>query len=228
MHLADATGDAVIISAGADVEMVFTRKAPGDGFLISTNFNVANPSNGFSYPCWRYDLAGELPGKLLAGEALVTSLEIAGVMDAVHVSSSSGWTIKTMVAEMVNGIVYFYFFYQYDRPLVLNVRQELANPRAPGPLSMLCPQDVRDEATRRYNKRPAEQCCRQGCRHFMPCTYGFKPDPALCSLYRARERPEVLVARSDRTWSGCPDNQVLCQKKVQERNLQDSPDRDSG
>jgi len=56
------------------------------------------------------------------------------------------------VADLVNGIVYVYFFYQYDRPLVLNVRQELANPREPGPLSMLFPQDVRDEAARRYNR----------------------------------------------------------------------------
>lgn len=152
MHFADATGDAVIISAGTDGEIVFTRKKAGDSFLVSTNFNVANPSNGYGYPCWRYDLAGEMLGKLLGGDSQVTSRDITGVMDAVHVSSGSSWTIETMVADLVNGIVYVYFFYQYDRPLVLNVREELANPRAPGPLSMLFPQDVRDEAARRYNK----------------------------------------------------------------------------
>lgn len=152
MHFADATGDAVIISAGTDGEIVFTRKTAGDGFLVSTNFNVANPSNGYGYPCWRYDLAGEKLGQLLSGETQVTSRDITGVMDAVHVSSGSSWTIETMVADLVNGIVYVYFFYQYDRPLVLNVRQELANPREPGPLSMLFPQDVRDEAARRYNR----------------------------------------------------------------------------
>ena len=152
MHFADSTGDAVIISAGADGEIVFTRKTAGDSFLVSTNFNVANPSNGYGYPCWRYDLAGEMLGKLLAGDEQVTSRDITGVMDAVHVSSGSSWTIETMVADLVNGIVYVYFFYQYDRPLVLNVREELANPRAPGPLSMLFPQDVRDEAVRRYRK----------------------------------------------------------------------------
>lgn len=152
MHFADTTGDAVIISAGADGEIVFTRKAPGDAFLVSTNFNVANPSNGFSYPCWRYDRAGEMLGKLISGEAPVTSRDITGVMDAVHVSTGSGWTIETMVADMVDGLVYIYFFYQYDRPLILNVKEELANPREPGPLSMLFPQDVRDEAGRRYKK----------------------------------------------------------------------------
>ena len=152
MHFADATGDAVIISAGADGEIIFTRKARGDRFLVSTNFNVANPSNGFSYPCWRYDRAGEMLDQLLAGGAPVTSRDITGVMDAVHVSSGSTWTIETMVADLVNRLVYIYFFYQYDRPVVLNVTEELANPREPGPLSMLFPQDVRDEAERRYKK----------------------------------------------------------------------------
>jgi hypothetical protein len=97
-----------------------------------------------------FDLAQEIPGKLLTGKAPVTHLEIAGVMDAVLVSSGSTWTIETMVADLVKGIVYVYFFYQYDRPLVLNVRQKLANPREPGPLSMLFPHDVPDEAARRY------------------------------------------------------------------------------
>jgi hypothetical protein len=44
LHFADATGDAVVISAGPDGEVAFTRKPDGDGFLVSTNFNRANPS----------------------------------------------------------------------------------------------------------------------------------------------------------------------------------------
>jgi hypothetical protein len=150
LHFADATGDAVIISAGKDGEMVLTRKAPGDGFLVSTNFNVANPSNGFNYPCWRYDRAQELMGQLLAKEGPVTSRDATNVLDAVHVDKGSSWTIETMVVDMVNGIVYIYYFYQYDRPVVLNVKYELSNPREPGPLSMLFPEEVRKEAARRY------------------------------------------------------------------------------
>jgi hypothetical protein len=130
--------------------MVLTRKAPGDGFLVSTNFNVANPSNGFNYPCWRYDRASELMGQLITKEGPVTSGDATNVMDAVHVDRGSSWTIETMVVDMVNGIVYIYYFYQYDRPVVLNVKYELSNPRAPGPLSMLFPEEVRKEAARRY------------------------------------------------------------------------------
>jgi hypothetical protein len=151
LHFADATGDAVIISAGADGEMVFTRKPPGDGFLVSTNFNVANHSNSYGYPCWRYDKAHELLGPLLKTNDPFTITDATTVMDAVHVEKGSSWTIETMVADLVHGVVYVYFFFQYDRPVVLNVKNELANPREPGPLSKLFPEDVQKEAARRYN-----------------------------------------------------------------------------
>jgi hypothetical protein len=54
LHVADSTGDAVVISAGPDGDIVFTRKKKGNGYLVSTNFNRANQKNG-RYPCWRYD-----------------------------------------------------------------------------------------------------------------------------------------------------------------------------
>jgi hypothetical protein len=150
LHFADRNGDAVIISAGEDGEMVFTRKPPGDGFLVSTNFNVANPSNGFNYPCWRYDKASELLGELMKKADRPSFNDLTGIMDAVHVEKGSSWTIETLVADLTGGILYLYFFYQYDRPVVINVSEELSNPRQAGPLSNLFPEDVRKEAARRY------------------------------------------------------------------------------
>ena len=152
LHFADATGDAVIISAGKDGELVFTRKPPGDGFLVSTNFNVANHSNSFGYPCWRYDKAHELLGPLLESKDPLSLRDATAIMDAVHVEKGSSWTIETMVADLVHGDVYIYYFFQYDRPVVLNVKDELSNPREPGPLSKLFPEDVQQEADRRYHK----------------------------------------------------------------------------
>jgi len=151
LHFADATGDAVIISAGEDGEMVFTRKPPGDGFLVSTNFNVANHSNSFGYPCWRYDKAHELLGPLLETKDPLTIRDATAIMDAVHMEKGASWTIETMVADLVHGDVYIYYFFQYDRPVVLNVKNELSNPREPGPLSKLFPEDVQEEAARRYH-----------------------------------------------------------------------------
>lgn len=151
LHFADRTGDAVIISAGADGEIAFTSKSHGDGFLVSTNFNVVNPSNGFGYPCWRFSKATEMLSSLVEGDEPLTFQDVVSVMDAVHQEKPS-WTIETMVADLVNGVVYLFYFYQYDRPVVLNVKDELLNPREAGSLSNLFPEDVKQEAVRRYDK----------------------------------------------------------------------------
>ncbi len=156
MQFADATGDAVIISAGTDGEVVFTRKPRGDGYLVSTNFNVANPANGYGYPCWRYQTAQERLNGLVNQEGELTAQDAADVLNAVHVQSGTGWTIESLVADLPNGIVYLYYFHQFDRPVVLKVAEEIASRRAGGPLSALFPEDVRQEAARRYQRIQAE------------------------------------------------------------------------
>jgi len=151
LHFADKTGDAVIVSAGKDGEMVFTRKQNGDCFLVSSNFNVANPSNGFDYPCRRYDKANELLGQLIDRAEPLIVKDITDVMDTVHQEKSS-WTIETMVADLTDGIIYLYYFYQYDDPVIINLKDEMASPRAAGPLSSLFPENVQEEAANRYRQ----------------------------------------------------------------------------
>ena len=151
LHFADKPGDAVIVSAGKDGEIVFTRKQNGDGFLVSSNFNVANPSNGFDYPCRRYDKANELLGQLIDRAEPLIVKDITDVMDTVHQEKSS-WTIETMVADLTDGIIYLYYFYQYDDPVIINLKDELASPRAAGPLSGLFPENVQEEAANRYRQ----------------------------------------------------------------------------
>jgi len=160
MQFADKTGDAVIISAGKDGEVVFTRKPEGNGFIVSTNFNVANPQNGFSYPCWRYDRATEMLEDLINQDGALTIDNARDVLDAVHVESVNSWTIESMVADLTNGLVYIYFFYQYDKPLILNVADELKNARPGGDLSLLFPEEVRNEAAKRCDELQsrAERC----------------------------------------------------------------------
>lgn len=91
MQFADATGDAVIISAGADGEVALTRKSPGDGYLVSTNFNVAEPTNGYGYPCWRYDTATKRLARLLSRERALSIQDTVDVLDAIHVERGGGW-----------------------------------------------------------------------------------------------------------------------------------------
>ena len=150
MQFADTTGDAVIISAGTDGEVVYTRKEKGDGFIVSTNFNVTNPANGFGYPCWRYDMARGMLTTLVKREKPLSVEDVTGVLDAIHQEGVNSWTVGSMLADLSKGILYLYYFYQFDHPVIINVRAELDNPRAAGPLSQLFPEEVRKEAQRRY------------------------------------------------------------------------------
>ena len=150
LQFADATGDAVVVSPGQDGELIFTRKPPGDAFLISTNFNVADPNHGNI--SWRYSTAEQALGDLIDRPGGLTPQDGASVLDAVHDEGSEGWTRSSMLADLPNGKVYLYYFYQFDKPLVLDVADQLANPPAPGALSELFPQDVQEEAERRYQR----------------------------------------------------------------------------
>ena len=142
LHFADATGDAVVISAGPDGELAFTRKPAGDRFLISTNFNRANPSNG-RYPCWRYTRTEKMLGQIQREDELTTE-RVASIMDAVHVETPNNWTLYSVVADLPQRLLYVYFWFQYDAPIVLNVDKEIARAPAPGPLSSLfSPETVR-------------------------------------------------------------------------------------
>jgi len=157
MHFADASGDAVIISAGADGELVFTRKPPENSFLVSTNYNVANPGNGFGYPCERYETATKRLSELVNGEDELTVEDATAVLKAVSTAGGSSWTLESLVADLPHGLVYLYYFRQFDQPVILNVAEEIANDRPSGPLSKLFPEEVRQEAARRYQKALSDQ-----------------------------------------------------------------------
>jgi len=158
MHFADAFGDAVVISAGPDGKLAFTRKPPGDSFLVSTNFNLANPSNTTGgYPCSRYDRAKEMLEEINDQDDL-TAERAASVLDAVHVETATNWTVMSVVGDLPRGLVYVYLFHQFDAPIVLNVAEEIANPPTPGPLRALFPPaTIRqvDQAYERLTSRSA-------------------------------------------------------------------------
>lgn len=125
IHFADATGDAVVISAGPDGELAFTRKPHGDGYLVSTNFNRANLRNAHSYPCRRYDKAVEM----LAGigdEKGLTLEYVRSILDAVHVEGAEFNTLYSNVFDLRAGMIYLYHWHQYDEAVTLNLGELLA------------------------------------------------------------------------------------------------------
>jgi hypothetical protein len=134
MLLADATGDAVVVSAGPEGELAFTRKSPGDGFLVSTNFNRANPSNRLgSYPCPRYEKAVEMLGRIQS-ESDLTVETLRSIVDAVHVEGPGINTLYSNVMDLRQGVLYLYYWHQYGEVVTLDVAKEIAKASKPTPL----------------------------------------------------------------------------------------------
>ena len=126
---ADASGDAVVISAGADGELAFTRKPPGDGYLISTNINRARA--GLIKGCWRYRTIDRMLKKLVDhGEMSIDAF--AGILDAVHqeaVLLREGVLLNTVysnVFDLQTKQITLYYWFQFDKPLSLELDEELA------------------------------------------------------------------------------------------------------
>ncbi|NIM49341.1 MAG: hypothetical protein GTO22_08800 [Gemmatimonadales bacterium] len=163
--LADATGDAAVISAGPDGELAFTRKPIGDGFLVSTNFNRANPRNAFgdSYPCWRYEKAVEMLERI-DEEADLTVDYFRSILDAVHIEGAVGNTLYSNVFDLRNGLIYLYHWHQFDEVAVLNVAEELAKAPPPTQIRDLFSRETVERAAEehlRYKRRPRD--CRDPC-----------------------------------------------------------------
>jgi hypothetical protein len=123
IHIADANGDAVVIGPGRDGEIVFTRKPAGDGYLLSTNFNLAIPEKG---PVdFRWDTATTKLETL--GESQTLTTEFAGeILNAVHLRTLTTHTLTSNVIDLKNGDIYIYYMSQYDEAVKLNIVDELA------------------------------------------------------------------------------------------------------
>jgi hypothetical protein len=123
--MADANGDAVVISANKNGEISFTRKPKGNGYLVSTNFNRANHKNRYGdLPCWRYNKASEMLSTLDKKET-VTVDQLKGVLDGVHVEGKNHQTQYSNLFDLSNGIMYLYYKHQFDKPLVINFKEEI-------------------------------------------------------------------------------------------------------
>jgi hypothetical protein len=96
-------------------------------------------------------------GQLVSRQSGLTAQDVAGVLDAVHAASGTSWTIESLVADLPNRVVYLYYFHQFDKPVVLKVQEEIAHVRAGGRFSQLFPEDVQQEAARRYERIQAQK-----------------------------------------------------------------------
>ncbi len=124
--LADASGDSAVLSAGKDGDLAITRKPLGDGFLVATNFNLANPENTEGeYPCPRYETATRMLGKS-QDQGTLSVDSVRDVLQAVHQEGSNNNTLYSNVFDLRNGVVYLYYWHQYGEVVTLDVKEEIS------------------------------------------------------------------------------------------------------
>lgn len=143
IHFADANGDAVVVGPGLDGEVAYTKKKTGDGYFISTNFNIAsNQKDERSGLCWRYDTAFEL-----FDQSTGLSVELVrDVLDAVHVEGGYLNTLYSTIYDLNNGLIFVYYFHQFDEVVTLVVDEEIGNSFEPVSLESLFSAEVVDRA----------------------------------------------------------------------------------
>jgi len=123
IHIADASGNAVVISAGPDGKIAFTRKPVGEGYLLSTNFNLAQPERG---PVdWRWNAAGTRLDALRSGERL-TPAYARGILKAVHLKTLTSYTLYSNVIDLNNRRIYLHYMSQFDEVAEIDMAEELA------------------------------------------------------------------------------------------------------
>lgn len=172
VNLADATGDAVVISAGPDGELAFTRKKPGDGFLVSTNFNRANTKNAFSHPCRRYDKAYEMLEKIKNEDELTVDY-FKSILDSTHAESGNINTLYSNVYDLRNGIIYLYHWHQFDEAVKLNVSELVGKGEYRSRIRDLFTWETVKKAEDEYqrykgNKKPALKAAKESVKFKQP------------------------------------------------------------
>jgi hypothetical protein len=120
-HIADASGDAVVISGGSDGKIAFTRKESGDGYLLSTNFNLAQPEKG---PVdFRWHTASERLDELSNGRVLSPEYSI-DLMEAVHLKTLTSYTLYQNVHDLKENKIYLSYMSQFYEIAEIDMEEE--------------------------------------------------------------------------------------------------------
>jgi len=149
LNFADAKGDAVVISVDENGELAFTRKKKGENYLISTNYNKANPENALEYPCERYNKAEEML-RVINSENELTVDYFKSILNAVHEEGIFNTTLYSNIFDLKNGIIYLYHWHQFDEVVVLKVDEELAKGKINVRIKDLFSQETVNNASREY------------------------------------------------------------------------------
>lgn len=151
IHLADPSGDAVVISAGPDGELACSRKPKGNGYLVSTNFNLANRKNAYSYPCTRYNTAVRMLDAIDSPKKLTVDY-CCSILDAVHIKGASSNTLYSNVIDLRKGKIHLYHWHQWNEVVTLDIAEQLAKGPQRGRISDLFSSETIEKASNEYQR----------------------------------------------------------------------------
>lgn len=150
--IADSTGDAAVFGFDRNGELVVTRKEKGNGYLVSTNFNRAYPENRYySYPCKRFNTASNMLEKIIDREEFITVDYLSSILNAVHEEGRTINTLYSNIFDLRTGIVYIYYWHDFDYRCELNVAEAIRNVQKPMQIKDLFPQKITMKADDEYH-----------------------------------------------------------------------------
>jgi hypothetical protein len=138
IHLADKSGNAVVIYPDIEGELAYTRKPQGNSYLITTNFNHARREKASWSPLdyvysflfdGTFETADNMLSKVIDQDDLTVEY-MASVLNATHRDSffDTRFSIKTLfstVFDLKNMQISLYYKRQFNKPFVLDVKKEL-------------------------------------------------------------------------------------------------------
>ena len=135
--LADCTGTAAVV----DGEHVHWME---DGYMVTTNFRLSDPSLG-GWPCFRYDQAT----RLLEEDATASITRVAEILDATQFPCADGYascTRYSVVCDLTHGILALYFNGDFTRSAELDIARLCADGLDRTPIESLVGNAVASES----------------------------------------------------------------------------------
>lgn len=152
LHVADSTGDAVIIGPGPDGEIAFTRKTKEDDYLVSTNFNRAIPTKANHPESYlRYDNIVAMLENISAGEPLTIDY-LGSILEANHFESLITYTIYSCVFDTTDKIAYIYYLSDFDNVIRIDYADAFEEGTRWFPLTDLISEKAKSAAEAKYTK----------------------------------------------------------------------------
>ena len=146
----DNTGESVVFNIGIDGEFDFFRN--NDTFQLASNYyyNDTLRGNPGSDAIRRYNAAEQILEDINATNPISID-SIADVLDAAHFEGPLINTLYSNIFDVENGIIYLYYFHQYEEVVVLNLEEELAKGWHSYRICDLFSQDLVDKALNEYH-----------------------------------------------------------------------------